>query len=93
MQEDPVPGIGNVVQFSLEDFREEHVQVIGIPPTVHIRFAETKRTVGDGPIEEALVVDLDVARRITAYGYVDPRKHIGHDDDQWGQVPQQGSVI
>lgn len=72
-------GIGNVVKSSTEDFQEEHVQVIGVPPTVHVRFTESKGPVGDGPIEEALVVDLNIARLVTAYGYVGLREDIGNE--------------
>ena len=42
----------------------ELVELIAVPPAVHVRLAEAERAVGEHALEHALVVDLDVPRPV-----------------------------
>ncbi len=41
---------------------KEFVQLVGVPPAFHVGLAEPERSLGQDPVVESVVVDLDIPR-------------------------------
>ncbi len=54
------PAVHPFVQVRLHQVDEEFIQDVGVPPTVHVAFAEAERAVRHDPREEARVMHLDI---------------------------------
>jgi hypothetical protein len=58
------------MQLGPDAARQQLVESLGVPPAVHVRFAESQRAIGYHPTVKFIIMNMNVPTAITAKFYI-----------------------